>query len=104
MAKQWTNAEATQHINTIAKNLYANLIYTDHAEERMDERGITTGDIMQVLKRGYVLGEIEPATRGRHKYPIEGLSPNSPRTIRLIVIAKRPKFLKIITVMWKDET
>ena len=97
MAKQWTNAEATQHINTIAKNLYTNLIYTDHAEERMDEREITIGDIMQVLKRGYVLGEIEPATRGRHKYPIEGLSPNSPRTIRLIVIAKRPKFLKIIS-------
>lgn len=104
MAKNWGNAEATANINDIARGLYCDLFYTKHAEARMEKRSISTGDVMQILKNGNVYGDTEEATRGQHKYAVEGRGPNSPRTIRLIVLAKKPKFIKIITVMWKDES
>ncbi len=103
LADQWEPGDATIYINEIAKDLFFDLIYTTHAKERMEERGITTGDVIHVLKNGFVHTDGEKASRGRYKYKIVGRTPNSPRSIALIVIATRKqKKIKIITVMWPD--
>ena len=82
------------------------LILTDHAQDQMEERGITSVDIMYVLKNGFVYDAAEAATRaGLYKYKINNPTPNSNRReVRLVVIPspQRPQ-IKIATVMWADE-
>jgi hypothetical protein len=80
------------------------LAFKEHAGQRLEERGLTTLDVIEVLRRGDVL---EPAQAGRQpdrfKYVIEGESANSHgRTIKVVVIPGTRANFKIITVMWKD--
>ncbi len=106
MARKWNSGDATKYINEIAKHILCDLLYTKHARDRMRERSITTGDIMHVLRYGFVYeeGKFDETTRDYYKYEIEGKTPNSRRVIRLVVIAtRRERKIKIITVMWKDE-
>lgn len=72
----------------------------------MDERNLIMGDVLYVLKNGFVYNDPLPSTRqGYHKYSIESKSPNGgSRSVRVVVIPeKNACFLKIITVMWVDE-
>lgn len=64
-------------------------------------------DVLYVLKNGFVLLEPVPSTRvGYNKYGMESKCPNGGnRAVRVIVIPdKKTCFLKIVTVMWVDET
>jgi hypothetical protein len=73
----------------------------------MKERRIIASDVLFVLKFGFVMGEAIPATReGFFRYAIESKTPNSDRRdIRLIVIPdKKRNIIKLVTVMWVDET
>ena len=104
MASKWKPGDATIYINKIARDLFCDLLYSEHAKERMSERCITTGDVMHVLKKGFVYDEAEKATRGRYKYRIVGKTPNSQREIALIVLATRKeKKIKVVTIMWNDD-
>jgi len=72
----------------------------------MYERNLTTGDLLHVMKFGFVLEEPVPSTQdGFYKYSIEGRTPNSgSRKLKLIVIPDEVKCgIKFVTVMWKDE-
>jgi len=72
----------------------------------MSERDLVMGDVIHILKTGYVYKEGVPATRpGLYRYAIEGKSPNSNnRTVRIIVIPSSGACeLKIVSVMWADE-
>ena len=102
----WDTGDATKKINTMAKSFRLKLVYTHHAQEQMDRRNLTIGDLLHVMKYGFVLEEPEPSTRkGFYKYSIEGRTPNSgSRKLKLIVIPDEEKCgIKFITVMWKDE-
>jgi len=80
--------------------------YKKHAIERLQERGLIMGDILYVLKNGFVLMEPVPSTRaGFNKYAMESKCPNGGnRAVRVIVIPdKRLCALKIVSVMWVDE-
>ena len=102
--ERWPPAEATVQIRAIARRADLQLVLTLHAEERTSERGLIMGDIMAVLRDGFVYSEPEAATRGHFKYKMEGTTPNSNgRDVRVIVIPGPPNCLKIVTVMWKDE-
>ncbi|MCF6304476.1 MAG: DUF4258 domain-containing protein [Rhodobacteraceae bacterium] len=73
----------------------------------MGERDIIMGDVLYVLKNGFIYVEPIPATtNGYFRYAIESISPNSGgRKIRLIVIPDYKNCgIKLITVMWVDET
>ena len=82
------------------------LLLTDHAQERLDDRGLTTKDVLHVLKHGFVYEEAEPATRiGLFKYQMEASTPNSGgRTVRIVVIPSSANQMKLVTVMWADES
>jgi hypothetical protein len=71
----------------------------------MADRDLIVGDLMHLLKTGFVYEEPEPATRnGFFKYLIEGATPNSEgRTVRACVIPDGHREIKVVTVMWRDE-
>jgi Domain of unknown function (DUF4258) len=79
--------------------------WTRHAREQMAARDLLMGDVLHVLKHGFVYDEAEPATQiGLFKYKIESATPNSfGRTVRVVVIPSMSSEVKIVTVMWKDE-
>jgi len=107
MKKQpWSPADATEIIRNIARGRGQTAL-TRHASERMRERGLIMGDVLYVLKNGFVHDEpVEcERTQGFFRYAIESTTPNSNgRTVRVIVIPDpaRGGALKIVTVMWKD--
>ena len=101
----WGPADATSNIRTIARGQFT-LTYQEHAKERLKERGLTTGDVLYVLKNGFVYDQAQPSTRDNcFKYSIEYSTPNSnQRSLRVVAIPGiSPLELKIITVMWVDE-
>lgn len=70
----------------------------------MSERDLTTGDVLHVLKYGFVYDQPEQSTRpGYFKYLVEATTPNSTRSVGVIVIPDGKCELKIVTVMWRDE-
>jgi hypothetical protein len=102
---EWTPARATQEINACARSDGLTLSWQHHAKEQMRNRGIIMGDVLHVLRRGFVLGPPRSATRaGYHKYVIETTTPNSEgRAVGVVVIPDGSCELKIITLMWRDE-
>jgi hypothetical protein len=77
---------------------------TRHALEQLSDRGLIMGDVLHVLKFGYVYQEAQPATRGFFKYLMDGTTPNSGnRPVRIVVIPSPGDQIKLVTVMWVDE-
>lgn len=81
------------------------IIWTRHVKEQMARRDLLMGDILHLLKNGFVYGKGVPATRpGCFKYQMECKTPNSgSRIVRVVVIPQPDQALKLVTVMWKDE-
>ena len=105
--KPWRPGEATRRIREKVRTGDIELSYTQHAKERMSERGLLIGDVIHVLKNGTVYEEAEPTTRdGLFKYGIECHTPNSGRrSVRLVVIpSPMSRSIKVVTVMWVDGT
>jgi len=101
----WSKAQATDEIRAIARSRMLTISYKDHAVERIAERDIIIGDVLYVLKNGFVHMDPTPSTRPPHmKYAMEGLCPNGgSRALRVIVVPQKPAYLKIVSVMWVDE-
>ena len=102
----WSPADATLCINALGKSDELTFNWTDHAEIQMDKRGLIIGDVLHVLKRGFVLDPCNPASRQKFfKYRVQSATPNSGRrSVAVVVIpdVKNHK-VKIVTVMWQDE-
>lgn len=79
--------------------------FTRHARERLYERDLIMGDILHILKFGYVHNEGEESTqRGLYKYEMESTTPNSGgKTVRIVVIPSSDNTIKLVTIMWADE-
>lgn len=102
----WPKGQATDEIRAIARSDSLTISYKRHAVERIAERNIIMGDVLYVLKTGFVHMEPMETTRPAYKkYAMEGLCPNGGnRTLRVIVVPDKPTtFLKIVSVMWVDE-
>lgn len=102
----WTPTQATERIRRIAQEDSFDLTLTDHAQDQMRERGITSLDVMYVLKSGFVYDTPEKATRpGLYKYLMLNSTPNSNRReVRIALIpSMQSTQAKIVTVMWADE-
>ena len=102
---RWAPAEATRKINECAASPALTLSWSDHAMERLEERELLMGDLLYLLKRGFVYDEPKSTTRdGFFKYRVEGTTPNSDgRTVRAVVIPSGGCAMKIVTIMWRDE-
>lgn len=102
----WKPGVATTRINDIARNKQFDLARTEHARERLLQRGLVMSDLLFVLKNGYVYEEPEESTiAGFYKYKIESQSPNSgARFLRAVVVPDGISCqIKVITIMWRDE-
>ncbi|CDX34662.1 conserved hypothetical protein [Mesorhizobium plurifarium] len=102
----WPKGQATEEIRAIARSDSLTISYKRHAIERIAERNIIMGDVLYVLKTGFVHMEPMETTRAAYKkYAMEGLCPNGGnRTLRVIVVPEKAAvFLKIVSVMWVDE-
>ena len=100
----WSPTDATRMIREVAKSDELDIIATRHAREQMLERSLIMGDVLYVLKHGFVYDEPQNSTRaGCYKYAIQSRSPNSgSRTVRVIAIPADRRSIKIVTVMWVD--
>jgi Domain of unknown function (DUF4258) len=96
--------EATECIRRKAEQ-QPDLAFTDHFQERLVERGLIMGDVLYVLKYGYVYEKPQQSTRkGLYKCLMEAPTPNSNvRTVSVVVIPYPSCAVKLVTVMWKDE-
>jgi hypothetical protein len=76
-----------------------------HAKSQMRERDLLMGDVLHLLKNGFVFEEGRPASQeGLFRYKMECTTPNSGhRTVAVIVIPSNANAVKIVTVMWRDE-
>ena len=103
---------ATREIRKMARHPlvslhYAHRVnYVGHAEERMAERNVMTGDILHILKNGDVLEEADNSlVKEFFKYKMQCITPNSgARSVGVVLIPYFKKVeIEIITVMWIDE-
>jgi Domain of unknown function (DUF4258) len=102
----WKPADATDEIRRIARIDEMRLTRRDHAVDQMTERELIMGDLLYLLKNGFVYEDPEPSTqKGLYKYKMESKTPNSgDRSVRAVVIPDPKRcWLKVITVMWVDE-
>lgn len=92
--------EATNKIREIAQDS-ANVAITFHTMERMEERGFSNRDLIELLRNGYVDEEPEyNAEKQEYKYKITK-TVDSTRTAAAITLIISDKKLLVITIMWK---
>jgi hypothetical protein len=77
-----------------------NIIFTDHALERMDLRGFFRKDVMNALKNGYVTEQPEPVKDGMKCKVVRRL--NVGRECGVVTVIKKSEKLIIVTVEWED--
>jgi hypothetical protein len=102
----WTPAQATERIRHIASGEFALSYKEGHAHDQMEERGLITGDILYLLRNGFVYDAPEEATRKPYwKYRMQCRTPNSNnREVRVVLIPDwKVRGIKLVTVMWADE-
>jgi hypothetical protein len=78
--------------------------FTAHAlEERMDERGIGMNDVLQVLTRGDIVGDIMTGKRAdERKCLVVGRLGWTSREAGVATVVVRKDRLIIVTVEWMD--
>ena len=106
MGRKLGPAEATKKINALAENPFLDLSKSPHAESRMAERNIISGDLLCLMRTGFIYDAAEPASREElWKYKIEGKTPNSESRVIIAIIIPdfKLKHIKIVTCYWKDK-
>jgi len=108
-------SKVTVFINNIARDINFCLCYTAHCKDQMTKRGITTLDIMYILKTGRVdqyqgKGE-HPTDKNIHRYKMVGtcVSRDTGREIGVVLLVSVDshsipaiKIKEIVTAMWQD--
>lgn len=80
----------------------SNVMPSEHAFERMDQRGITLLDVLRVLQRGGIEGEIvSGANLGEWKCKVVERRRKA-RPIGVVTIVIKEKVLLVKTVEWED--
>lgn len=105
-ARPLSPARATKRVWAAARSSDLELIWTKHAKKQMADRDLVMGDALYVLKNGYVYDEGQKATRpGLFKYKVQCSTPNSNnRGVRVVAIPSQATAIKIVSVMWADES
>lgn len=108
MSKQqpWNPADATLELRNRGASGHLDICYSWHARDQMRERSLIIGDVLYLLRNGFVYDKPESATQPKlWKYAMESRTPNSGnRVVRVVVIPAMTRcWVKIVTVMWADE-
>jgi hypothetical protein len=102
----WSPGQATERIRAIASGEEFSPSWKKHATDQLADRGLIMGDLLYLLRNGFVYEPPEEATRPPFwKYQIQCTTPNSKnRDVRAVVIPDwKRKGMKIVTIMWADE-
>lgn len=107
MKKQpWSSGDATDEIRRIARSDRLRVTYSQHSKDQMAVRDLIVGDVLYVLKNGFVHRQAQTSTQpGLYKYRIESRTPNSNNRGVAVIVIPDPGtvWMKIITVMWDDD-
>jgi hypothetical protein len=91
---------AEQRIHSIAKDS-ANIIFSDHATDRMEERGIPDVQVLDILRTGFVPENPERTEHGDWKCKIvKEIRGRRQAGVVTIILNNGRLFLK--TVEWED--
>jgi hypothetical protein len=102
----WETGDATDEIRRLGSAERLRLIHTTHSKEQMAARDLIVGDLLYLLKHGFVYSAGQPSTQnGLYKYAMETRTPNSGNRVVRAILVPDPRSLtvKVITVMWVDE-
>lgn len=93
--------ELLKRIRALAQDS-KNVGFSLHAEDRMEERGISDLDALRVLRTGDISGDISPGNNeGEWKCKI--VAPmKGRREIGVVVLTIRNRRLRVKTVEWED--
>jgi len=97
---RFTAAKARQRINVLAERTN-NLIWTDHIRVQMLNRGITTNDVLRVLRTGYVDEDPTETERGEWKCKITK-SIRGGRDVGVVTVIWQATRLVLVTAEWED--
>lgn len=79
-----------------------NIIFGNHARERMDERGFTTTDVLRILRKGHIDDDPEPTDKnGEWKCKVK-FNLKGKRTAGVVTIIMLNGTLFVKTVEWED--
>ena len=78
------------------------VIITDHARERMEERGFTIIDVLTILRQGGVYFAPQRNEYGEWQTDVERRMPGG-RDAVVITVVPQGTMLIVRTVMWRDE-
>lgn len=79
-----------------------NIKWSQHALERMAERGITDKLALEVMRRGSTKGEVETG-KGRGEWKVKmAYRANGRREVGVVVVTVRSEGLLVKTVEWED--
>jgi hypothetical protein len=94
-------ADLQKRIRELAQDS-KNVGFFDHADDRMDERGISDLDALRVLRNGDIAGPITAgAYPGEWKCKVVGVVKGR-REIGVVVLTIRNRKLRVKTVEWED--
>lgn len=82
--------------------LSRNIRFTEHAFDRMEERGITTLDTLRALRAGRIEGEIAAGRRaGEWICKVVERQPKA-RALGVVTVVVEDRMLRVVTVEWED--
>jgi Domain of unknown function (DUF4258) len=79
-----------------------NVKWSNHAQERMVERGITDKVVMDVLRSGDPKGDIEPGTNAGEWKVKMVRTVKGRREVGVVVVTVGNEYLLVKTVEWED--
>lgn len=80
-----------------------NVVITEHAKERMQQRGIVVRDVLTVLRTGFVDSDPIPARAGEWKCKVTKKLAMGARTTGVVTVIAVNSRLIVLTVEWEDE-
>jgi hypothetical protein len=95
-----TAARAQDRVRDLAQ-LSANVIFTDHAFERMEERSFNDIDVLRVLRTGFVEELPTDVGHGNWQCKVVRRMPNGREAGVITIILVKGKLL-VRTVEWED--
>jgi hypothetical protein len=80
----------------------ANVVLTDHAQERMIERDITAPEVFRILRDGTVHERPVLTEAGDWKAAVEMWIPGG-GDVAVVAVIRKGSRLVVVTVMWRDQ-
>ena len=81
----------------------ANIIFTAHAQERMEERDISDADVLRILRNGDLRGVVVQAEeKSGYKLKMVHLLRGNREAGVVTIIFSNTTELRVVTVEWED--